>query len=157
MNSRITLTFIFLVVLQLNLIAQQSKAITFYSASQLDSALNVKTERLSRLLGTSKDGSPYLLVIRTKPGEVEVHEQYDDVAIVRSGKGILKTGSLVTGNKVSGTASAGEWIGGVIQNATERKLAPGDFIIIPATLPHQYIPLAGDTLTYWTIKVKLEK
>ena len=114
----------------------------------------VVPERISRLLGRSDDGSPYLVVTRNKPGDVEIHEQYDDVAIVRSGRGVLKTGYEISGQKESGKEPSREWLGGTIRNAKERSLSPGDFIVIPAMMPHQYIPNNGETLTYWTIKVK---
>ena len=139
-------------------IGQKSKldSVTLYSPKQLDSLVNVKVtpERASRLLGKSQDGGSYFLITRTKPGDVEVHEQWDDVAIVRAGHGILKTGTKLTGQKENGKAPAREWVGGTIQDGKERKLAPGDFIVIPAMLPHQYIPDAGETFQYWTIKVK---
>ncbi len=138
---------------------EEKDVITFYSAPTLDSLLqaSVSTQRIAGLLGKSDDGSPYLVIIRTKPGDAEVHEQYDDVAIIRSGRGVLRTGSGITGQKESGQAPAREWVGGKILNTTERTLHPGDFIVIPAMIPHQYIPLEGDTLTYWTIKVKAAK
>jgi mannose-6-phosphate isomerase-like protein (cupin superfamily) len=88
---------------------------------------------------------------------VEIHEQFDDVAIIRSGHGVLRTGSKVKGQKESGTPGAGEWIGGVIEDGSDRKLSPGDFIVVPATLAHQYIPSPGESLTYWIIKVRHPK
>jgi mannose-6-phosphate isomerase-like protein (cupin superfamily) len=134
-------------------------SVTFYSHSDVDSLLksNISPERVARLLGRSNDNEPYLVIIRTKPGNVEIHEQYDDVAIIRSGHGILKTGHDVTGQKESGQEPSREWLGGVIQDGKERSLSPGDFIVIPAMLGHQYIPHTGDSLTYWTIKVKSSK
>jgi mannose-6-phosphate isomerase-like protein (cupin superfamily) len=138
--------------------AQNSKSdsVIFFSQVQLDSALKseVNPPRIWRLLGKSKENESYLIAVRTKPGDVEIHEQFDDVAFIRSGHGILRTGFQVTGNKVSGNAPAREWLGGVISNARERKVAPGDFIVIPAGLPHQYIPDSGDALDYITIKVR---
>jgi mannose-6-phosphate isomerase-like protein (cupin superfamily) len=145
-----------------SVLGQKTKAdsVTFYSHSQIDSLLSGKVPTdgaPSVLLERSKDNERYLVLIRTKPGDVEVHELYDDVAIIRSGHGILKTGRTVQGHKESGKEPAREWHGGVIQNAIERSLSPGDFIVIPAMLAHQYIPNAGDKLTYWTIKVKRTK
>jgi beta-galactosidase beta subunit len=123
--------------------------------ANLDKAMKAKANYANALLGESKDHAPYLIVARTKEGLVEIHELWDDVAIIRSGRGVLKTGDKVTGEKKETKEKPDrEWRGGVIQNAEVRDLAPGDFIIIPAMLAHQYIPNAGDTLTYWTIKVK---
>ena len=135
---------------------KSADSVTFYSHTKVDSMLNAKVspERVSRLLGRSKDNEPYLVIIRTKPGDVEIHEQFDDVAIIRSGHGTLKTGHQVKGQKESGKLPAREWLGGIIEDAKERSLSPGDFIVIPAMLAHQYIPQGGEPLTYWTIKVK---
>jgi mannose-6-phosphate isomerase-like protein (cupin superfamily) len=159
MNKISTLTLI-VCSFVFNAYGQKSEldSITYYSVSQVDSLIQSgPPEKLSRLLGRSKDNEAYLVVVRTKPGDVEIHEQFDDVAIVRSGHGVLRTGNKVKGQKESGNPGAREWIGGVIDDGNERKLSPGDFIVIPAMLPHQYIPNNGETLTYWTIKVRRAK
>jgi hypothetical protein len=132
--------------------APQTDSVIFFSEAQLDSALNSAVT--PQILGRSKENGAYILGMRTKPGDVEIHEQWDDVAIIRSGTGILRTGLKVKGQKESGKEPTREWRGGVIENPKERKLAPGDFIVIPAMLPHQYIPTPGDSLISWTIKVK---
>jgi mannose-6-phosphate isomerase-like protein (cupin superfamily) len=160
MKSFITVIHVLIPLFVIPLIVYGQKnttdSVTFYSSSTVDSLLNTKVspERISRLLGRSADDAPYLVVTRNKPGDVEIHEQYDDVAIVRSGRGTLKTGYEITGQKESGKEPSREWLGGVIMNPKQRSLSPGDFIVIPAMMPHQYIPNDGETLTYWTIKVK---
>lgn len=129
--------------------------VTYFSSSQIDSFLatsNSSPRLIGKVLGRSADNESYLVGVRTQPGDVEVHEQFDDVAIIRSGHGVLRTGKKVSGQKEG--SNAGEWIGGVIEDAQERNLSPGDFIVIPAMLGHQYIPNRGESLTYWTIKVK---
>ncbi|HEX6892863.1 MAG TPA: hypothetical protein VF141_19275 [Chryseolinea sp.] len=135
-------------------------SVIFFSKSQTDSIFNGKasTERaLAFLLGSSQDKEAYLVILRTKPGDVEIHEQFDDVAIVRSGYAMLKTGNKVSGHKESGSPGAREWAGGMIEDGKERSLSPGDFVVIPAMLAHQYIPKAGEPFTYWTIKVRRTK
>jgi beta-galactosidase beta subunit len=130
--------------------------ITFNSTMQLDSITDVliKNDSIGTSLGKSQDGALYLLTVRPKTGLVEVHEQFDDVAIIRSGKGMLKTGHQVGAMiRTEGAAPSRNWFCDSIKNAAERRLAPGDFIIIPAMTAHQYLPDRGDTLTYWTIKV----
>ena len=92
--------------------------------------------------------------MRTAEGAVEVHEQYDDVAVIRAGHGVLRTGPTADGAKLSGTAPMREWLGGSIPKATERRIAAGDFLVIPAGLAHQYIPDSGDSLVYFTVKVR---
>jgi mannose-6-phosphate isomerase-like protein (cupin superfamily) len=131
--------------------------ITSYRTVRLDSIVSmlIKNDSIGTALGKSQDSSLYLLTVRPKTGYVEIHEQFDDVAIIRSGNGILKTGHRV-GKMIrsEGIEPSRNWFCDSIQNAAVQRLSPGDFIIIPAMTAHQYIPDAGDTLTYWTIKVK---
>jgi mannose-6-phosphate isomerase-like protein (cupin superfamily) len=161
MNKVYTLTLVVCSsIFSFNAYGQKSEvdSVVYFSVSQIDSLLQSgPPEKLSRLLGRSKDNEAYLVVNRTKPGDVEIHEQFDDVAIIRSGHGILRTGDKVKGQKESGSPGAREWIGGIIEDGHERKLSPGDFLVIPAMLAHQYIPNTGETITYWTIKVRRTK
>ena len=132
-------------------------AITYFRNIQLDSIVNalIKNDTIGTTLGKSNDNAPYLITVRTKRGFVEIHEQMDDIAIIRSGHGTLKTGYQVSGDvRTSGEEPWRNWYCDRIENALEQKLSPGDFIIIPAMTAHQYIPEGNDTLTYWTIKVK---
>lgn len=131
--------------------------ITSYRTVRLDSIVNmlIKNDSIGTALGKSQDSSLYLLTVRPKTGYVEIHEQFDDVAIIRTGNGTLKTGHQV--GKIirsEGVEPSRNWFCDSIKDATVQKLSPGDFIIIPAMTAHQYIPDSGDTLTYWTIKVK---
>jgi mannose-6-phosphate isomerase-like protein (cupin superfamily) len=133
------------------------RSVTYYRNLQLDSIVNtlIKNDTIGTTLGKSSENVPYLITVRTKPGLVEIHEQMDDIAIIRSGHGILKTGYQVAGKiRASGEEPWRNWFCDTIKSATDQKLSPGDFIIIPAMAAHQYIPNSGDTLTYWTIKVK---
>jgi mannose-6-phosphate isomerase-like protein (cupin superfamily) len=138
--------------------------VSFFTPDQMDRVLKSELDSLkfkgstllaAHILDTSEEGAPYLLVIRTGPGSVEIHEQWDDVAIMRSGHGILKTGYQIDGEKKE--TSPGNWVGGKIVGGMERSLSPGDFVVIPAKLGHQFIPSPGDSLTYWTIKVRRQK
>lgn len=129
--------------------------VTFYSSSQIDSFLatsSASPRMIGKLLGKSADNESYLVGVRTQAGDVEIHEEFDDVAIIRSGHAVLRTGKKVRGQKAGN--NPGEWIGGVIEDAQERHLSPGDFVVIPAMVGHQYIPNPGESLTYWTIKVR---
>ena len=59
---------------------------------------------------------------------------------------------LLNGEKLSTN-----WYGGKIIDFDEKRIAPGDFIVIPAMTGHQYIPDKNDTLIYCTIKLKRVK
>lgn len=141
-----------------------SPEVEYLNIRQQDDILNAAARDTATVisLGTAEvisngqGGEGYYLIRRTVPGYVEQHEQWDDVAIIRSGHGVLRTGHKIKGDQKS---SGGEkpwrnWYDGEIEDASERNVAPGDFIIIPAMTAHQYIPVKGDTLVYWTIKIK---
>lgn len=151
------LLVIFIAALPSIAVAQlRPDSVLMLSTKQLDSAANpTRTpEKPGRLLAKSTDNESYLIVVRTKPGDVEIHEQFDDITIVRSGKGVLRTGHQVSGARPSGNGPDREWLGGTIEDKRDRKIAEGDFLVIPAGLGHQYIPEPGETLTYVVIKVR---
>jgi mannose-6-phosphate isomerase-like protein (cupin superfamily) len=132
-------------------------SVTYYRNLQLDTILTtlIKNDSIGTTLGESSENAPYLMTVRTKPGLVEIHEQMDDIAIIRSGHGTLKIGHEVAGNiRTSGEEPWRNWFCDTVKSAADQQLSPGDFVIIPAMTAHQYIPNGGDTLTYWTIKVK---
>jgi mannose-6-phosphate isomerase-like protein (cupin superfamily) len=133
-----------------------SRPVTQFTAAQIDSAASSKRtpDKPGRLLATGPSEERYLVVVRMAEGAVEVHEQYDDVAVIRAGHGVLRTGPRAEGAKLSGTAPMREWLGGTIPKATDRRIAVGDFLVIPAGLAHQYVPDAGDSLVYFTVKVR---
>jgi hypothetical protein len=135
----------------------------YYSGNQVDSILlaTVGDSASGQNLGTGAildkgpEGEPYYITKRTLQGYVEIHEQYDDVVVIRSGHGWLRTGRNVNGSKLLiGEKPKRNWYGGEITDFNEKRISPGDFIVIPAMTGHQYIPDKNDTLTYWTIKLQ---
>jgi hypothetical protein len=138
----------------------------YYSTNQVDSILLATKGDTSTIqsLGTGvilKKGpgdEPYYISKRTVEGYVEIHEQHDDVVVIRSGHGRLRTGIKVEGSKLlNGEKPWRNWYGGKIIDFSERRISTGDFIVIPAMTGHQYIPDRGDSLIYWTIKINREK
>lgn len=138
-------------------------AVEYLTIQQQDEILNAIKKDTStdislgtgKVISTGQGGEGYYLTRRTVTGYVEMHEQWDDVAVIRSGHAILKTGTKVKGEQQSsGEKPLRNWHGGEIEDAAEKTLSPGDFIVIPAMTAHQYIPAKGDTLVYWTIKIK---
>src|SRR5690349_22243685 len=92
-------------------VAQTSiRPVRQFTSAQIDSASSSKKtpDKPGRLLATGPSDERYLIVVRTGEGAVEAHEQYDDVAVVRAGRGVLRTGPKVEGAKVSGTAPTRE-------------------------------------------------
>jgi mannose-6-phosphate isomerase-like protein (cupin superfamily) len=136
-----------------------------YSKNQLDSILRVAVGDTSSIqnfgtaevLDQGEGEESYIISKRTVEGHVEMHEEWDDVVIIRSGHGLLRTGRKVTGAILNGDRPFRNWNGRRISDFKEDSVSPGDFIIIPAMTAHQYIPNNHDTLTYWTIKIKRVK
>jgi mannose-6-phosphate isomerase-like protein (cupin superfamily) len=137
--------------------------IFYYSRHQVDSILSATSGDNSSVqsLGTGvilekgPGGEPYYISKRTVDGYVEIHEQYDDVVVISSGHGRLRTGRKVDGSKLlNGEKPWRNWYGGEILDVSEMRISPGDFIVIPAMTGHQYIPDKNDSLIYWTIKIK---
>lgn len=140
--------------------------IFYYSSNQVDSVLQATVGDTSSIqsLGTGvildrgPGDEPYYISKRTVDGYVEIHEQYDDIVVIRSGHGRLRTGRKVDGSKLlNGEKPWRNWYGGQIIDLNEKRISPGDFIVIPAMTGHQYIPDKNDTLIYWTIKIKRVK
>ena len=138
----------------------------YYSSHQVDSILSATAGDTSSIqsLGTGvildrgPGDEPYYISKRTVEGYVELHEQYDDVVVISSGHGRLRTGRKVDGNKLlNGEKPWRNWYGGQIIDVSEKRISPGDFIVIPAMTGHQYIPDKNDSLIYWTIKIKRAK
>ncbi len=97
-------------------------SVTFYSVDEQDDFLQAKLVLAlkendsvmvaSEVLSRSNEGAPSLVILRTGPGEVELHEQWDDVAIIRSGSGVLITGDSIVGDqRVRGAAPIRDWLG----------------------------------------------
>ena len=135
----------------------------YYSGNQVDSILlatvgdtsSIQSLGTGAILEKGPGGEPYYITQRTVAGYVEIHEQYDDIVVIRSGHGRLRTGRKVNDSKVlNGEKPLRNWYGGQIIDFHETRISPGDFIVIPAMTGHQYIPDKSDTLTYWTIKIK---
>jgi mannose-6-phosphate isomerase-like protein (cupin superfamily) len=92
----------------------------------------------------------YLQIRRGKSGVPEVHDRWTDVTIVQAGRASLLSGGQVSGSRVE---TPGEHRGGTITGGSSRPVGPGDLMIIPAGIPHQYVIAAGDSLRYVTVKV----
>jgi mannose-6-phosphate isomerase-like protein (cupin superfamily) len=95
-------------------------------------------------------GYQYLQIRRGKSGVPEVHDRWTDVTVVQSGRASLLSGGRVSGSRVE---TPGEHRGGTIAGGASRPVGPGDLMVIPAGIPHQYVIAPGDSLRYLTIKV----
>lgn len=87
---------------------------------------------------------------REGDGEAELHENQADIFIVQTGAATLVIGGEVVGGKTTGP---GEIRGTSIKGGSNKKLAPGDIVHIPAKLPHQVLVAPGKQFTYLIVKV----
>lgn len=124
--------------------------IQHFTSAHLDSVAmrSAAAVRPAQLLG-DQGGYSYLLIHRVSAGEVEVHRAWDDVLVVRTGRGTLLTGSTAEGGRDTGP---GERRGGHIPAPRSRALRSGDMVVIPAGIAHQVLPDAGTALTYLVVK-----
>jgi quercetin dioxygenase-like cupin family protein len=83
---------------------------------------------------------------------VEQHANWVDQITVLSGEGVLTYGGVLSEAKET---SVGELRGGTQKDATTRSLHPGDFVLIPAGVPHKFDAAPGQELNYVVFKARL--
>lgn len=76
------------------------------------------------------------------PGRPAVHPDQAEYAIVIAGEGTLRSGGTMVGGRQT---QPGLVEGDRIDGATERRLRPGDVVLIPAGVPH-WFGITGDRL-----------
>jgi mannose-6-phosphate isomerase-like protein (cupin superfamily) len=81
----------------------------------------------------------------------ELHPHWIDQITIISGEGVLTFGGTLTGGTV---AANGEVRGGTQTGAITQKLAPGDFVLIPAGSAHKFDAAPGKTMTYVVSKAR---
>ena len=102
-------------------------------------------------LGVLSKGDKYIAEIARGGPDVEVHDHFGDLIIVLSGSATIVYGGTVSGNK---EATPGEWRGGTMSGATTSVvLHAGDYLHIPAGMPHQSTIPAGSNYKMMLIKV----
>ncbi len=87
---------------------------------------------------------------RVTNGSVEVHDDWMDATLVQAGRAQLNSGGSVAGSALS---APGEHRGGTITGGSTHAISTGDFFIVPAGVPHQFLVSRGDSIVYLTIKV----
>ena len=86
---------------------------------------------------------------RTKPYHAEIHKHLVDTWYVIEGEG-----TLVTGGSLSAATEIepDEFRGPAIVGGEERHIAPGDFVRIPAGVPHWISKVEGTEIIYLVVK-----
>jgi uncharacterized RmlC-like cupin family protein len=90
------------------------------------------------------------LAYRNSSGQAELHQTKNDIFYVVSGGCTLVTGGTVSNPR---TTQPHEIRGQAITGGQKRRLGPGDFLTIPAGIPHQMLLDPGTEITYAVIKV----
>lgn len=129
--------------------ADQAGAMKFSSA-QIGEALATPLQgTASATLPTGPDGPRVMVIRRIANGEPEVHDQFDDIFVVRSGHARVTVGGTVAGSRVTGP---GENRGGTISGGEEIEIGVGDLLWIPAGKPHQVVLPDGGEVSYVVVK-----
>jgi len=152
MSKLLSLAIAILVALPLT--AQDPPKTVFYTAQQMKTDLdkapaNDIGESEINLIEHIPDHHAAILLRRTKPGKAEVHTSEADVWYVVDGACVL----VVGGTEVDGKeVSPGQIHGTGITGGTEYKLRKGDFMRIPAGVPHWVKKINGGELVYTVVK-----
>ena len=126
------------------LLSQPAKHATHIDRAKLDAAYPKHSVLLDH-------GAYRVMAIgREKPGEAEVHENHTDVLYFVDGTATLITGGTLKNGKSS---APGEIRGTGVDGGESRNLKAGDVIVVPNTVPHQFVNVHGP-LDYFVIKVR---
>ncbi|MBZ5620664.1 MAG: cupin domain-containing protein [Acidobacteriia bacterium] len=124
--------------------ASELKAFSKSLSPKID-AKKVATQQL-----TAFGNYSFLVAHREGSGEAEYHATQADIFVVEDGEATLVYG----GNLVDGkTTAPNEMRAPSISGGTEKKIAAGDVVTIPAKLPHQVKLDPGKKFTYFVVKV----
>lgn len=126
---------------------------TMIAAAQKPSVVYVPADKVAAAI---KDGTRIaagadfiaLGAKRTGPGQVEVHEKETDTFYVIDGEATFVTGGKMIGGKVS---RPNQWLGTSIEGGETHHLKKGDFISVPAGMPHWFKEVPT-SINYYVVK-----
>jgi len=133
--------------------AQDGAKVVFVPAQQIDTDIhkapaNDMGESEINLIERTPDHAGILLR-RTAPGKAEVHASETDVwYVIDGGCVFVSGGSLIGGAEIS----PGQIRGSGITGGEERTIAKGDFIRVPAGVPHWVKKIDGKEIVYIVVK-----
>ena len=90
------------------------------------------------------------LARRNKPGQVEIHTKETDIFYIVDGSATFVTGGTMVGGKET---RPNQMLGTDIQGGQTHQLKKGDFISIPAGIPHWFKDVPASGVTYYMVKV----
>jgi mannose-6-phosphate isomerase-like protein (cupin superfamily) len=103
----------------------------------------------SQTIGSVGDYS-FMLAHREGTGDAEYHATKADVFVVQSGEATLVVGGELVDGK---STRPNEMYAASIKGGTEKKLAAGDVVTIPAKVAHQLKLDPGKEFTYFVVKI----
>ena len=124
--------------------AQTTDQVTYVDAAKVSEAF-----AKSGPLGTGTDHIASVLR-RVKPGQVEVHLKETDIFYIVDGSATFVTGGTMVGGKET---RPNQMLGTDIQGGQTHQLKKGDFISIPAGVPHWFKDVPASGITYYMVKV----
>jgi glc operon protein GlcG len=87
---------------------------------------------------------------REAAGQAEIHERDTDIVHVLGGSATFITGGAAVDTKM---VAPDEIRGAAIKDGQSRHLAPGDVVVIPKGVPHQFLDVEAP-FTYNVVKVR---
>ena len=90
-----------------------------------------------------------LVTMRDKSGEAEVHANWEDHIFVQEGEAKLTLGGTVEKPRDTGK---GETRGSAITGGKTMTVHAGDYIFVPASLPHRMVLEPGKSIRYAVVK-----
>ena len=141
------------ILLSLPGLAQDAAKVVYFPAKQMDIDLhklplnNIGESEINLIERTPEHAA--ILLRRTLPGLAEVHEHQADAWYVIDGGCDFVTGGTLTDGAQE---SAGEIRGASIAGGDEHHIAKGDFISVPAGVPHWVKKIEGKEIVYIVVK-----
>jgi mannose-6-phosphate isomerase-like protein (cupin superfamily) len=93
------------------------------------------------------------LLVRSRNGGAELHENFADLFFVLEGRAALVTGGTVADAKI---IAPGEVRGSSVEGGIHQELRAGDVAHVPAGLPHQMLVSGDNVVTCLVVKIQQE-
>jgi uncharacterized RmlC-like cupin family protein len=132
------------------LAADTSKVWTGAEIKSLEQKMAAKKEKIGTESLAVMSNYQMSVAYRNASGQAELHQTKNDVFYVISGTCTLVTGGTIPNAK---TTQPHELRGAAVSGGQKRKIGPGDFLTIPAGIPHQMLLDPGAEITYAVVKV----
>jgi mannose-6-phosphate isomerase-like protein (cupin superfamily) len=147
MHSTKLLVYIAFLAAPAMLLAADSAQV--WKASELKADENTLKDRVPKQLGNYGNHNATINK-RTEDGQVEIHENQNDIFFIVSGEATLVLGGTPVGAKQT---APGELRANTSTGGESKVLGPGDVVHIPAKVPHWFKVAKGKQITYLTFKV----